>query len=284
MKRFILLSAIAMAALFSLATANAQQKINYRVSTYVKIAPDKEAAALEFAKTNGTKLIREMMNSGQTPLTAIALQKVVYTGVPALDYNYIQTSTYNGAPPEPNATALDPVYRKATGMGVQEYGQKLAAIGTVVGTMVYRVEAAVPGSQTAEGNYIQVVRWKITPQRGADYGNYMQKMQLPLNAQAMKDGRNIGWSTARVVYPGGADAPFDSYTATTMKDLAAALPTAPGNPDQGQLSFAKVFPGQNFSAFVDAGRSLRRAVRSDLIRVMWSIDRSSASTSTSAGR
>jgi len=279
MKRFTLLSTIALTTLSFAATAEAQQKTNYRVSTYLKISPDKEAAALEFARTNGTKLIREMMNAGKTPLTAIALQKIVYTGVPALDYNYIQTNTYEGAPQEPNIGALDPIYRKATGMSMQEYGQKLAAIATVVGTMVYRVEAAVPASQNAEGNYIQVVRWKITPQRGADYGNYMQKMQLPLNAQAMRDGRIVGWSTARVVYPGGADAPFDAYTATTMKDLSAALPTSAGNPDQGQLNFAKVFPGQNFTAFVDEGRALRRAIRSDLVRVMWSMDRSTASTS-----
>jgi hypothetical protein len=274
MKRFLFLSVLAAAALLSTATAVAQQKINYRVSTYIKVAGDKQAATLEFAKTNGTKLIREMMTSGQSPIAAIALQRLVYTGLPALDYNYIQTITYDGAPTEPNPAALDPLYRKATGMSMQEYGSKLAALGSVVGTMVYRVEAAVPGSQTAEGNYIQVVRWKITAQRGADYGNYMQKMQLPLNAQAMKEGRIVGWSAARVVYPGGGDAPFDAYTATTLKDLASALPTSGGGPNQGQTNFAKVFPAEIFEAFVEEGRALRRAVRTDLLKVMWSMDRS----------
>ena len=89
MKRFPLLSFLVVAALLSTATAYAQQ-INYRTSAYIKIAPDKEAAALEFARTTGTKLIRELMNSGQSTISAIALQRLVYTGVPALDYNYIQ--------------------------------------------------------------------------------------------------------------------------------------------------------------------------------------------------
>ena len=273
MKRCSFVSLFAVAALLSATTAVAQQKINYRVSTYIKIAGDKEAAALEFAKSNGTKLIREMMSSGQSPIVSVALQRVVYTGIPALDYNYIQTTSYDGAPVEPNPAALDPVYRKTTGMSMLEYGQKLATFGSVAGTVVYRVEAAVPGSQTAEGNYIQVVRWKITPQRGADYGNFVQKMLLPLNTQALKDGRTIGWSAARVVYPGGAEAPFDAYTATTLKDLASALPTSADALDQGQLNFAKAFPGQNFVAFVDEGRGLRRAVRTELLRVMWSVDR-----------
>ncbi len=273
MKRTLFASLIAVSVLLSTVTAVAQQKINYRVSTYVKIAGDKEAAAVDFAKTSGTKLIREMMASGQSPISAIALQRVVYSGVPALDYNYIQTITYDGAPTEPNPAVLDPLYRKATGMSMQEYGMKLASLGSVAGTMVYRIEAMVPGSQNATGNYIQVVRWKITAQRGADYGNYMQKMQLPLNTQAMKDGRIVGWSTARVVYPGGGDAPFDAYTATTLKDLASALPTS-ANPNQGRMTFEKVFPAEIFGAFVAEGQALRRAVRTDLLKVVWSVDRS----------
>ena len=273
MKRFRITSLLAVSVLLSTVNAVAQQKINYRVSTYVKIAGDKEAATLDFAKTSGTKLMRELMASGQSPIAAIALQRVVYSGVPALDYNYIQTITYDGAPAEPNPAVLDPLYRKATGMSMQEYGVKLAGLGSVVGTMIYRVEAAVPGSQNATGNYIQVVRWKITPQRGADYGNYMQKMQLPLNAQAMKDGRIVGWSAARVVYPGGGDAPFDAYTATTLKDLASALPTS-ANPNQGRTAFEKVFPAEIFTAFVAEGQALRRAVRTDLLKVVWSVDRS----------
>ena len=103
----------------------------------------------------------------------------------------------------------------------------------------------------------------------------MQKLQLPLNAQAIKDGRIIGWTAARVVYPGGGDAPFDAYTSTVVKDLSAALPTSAGTPDQGQMNFAKAFPGQNFTAFVDEGRALRRAVRTELLRVMWSVDSAS---------
>lgn len=116
------------------------------------------------------------------------------------------------------------MYRKATGMSYAEYQQKQASQGgTNVGTMLSRVEATAPGSQLAEGNYIQTVRWKITLNRGADYGNYIQKMVLPLDAQAVKEGRILGWGASRNVYPalpaaGGAT--FDAVTSVTYKDLA----------------------------------------------------------------
>jgi len=66
-----------------------------------------------------------------------------------------------------------------------------------------------------------------------------------------------------------------------VKDLAAALPASAGSPDQGQKNFAQVFPGQNFAAFVDDGRALRRAVRTELLRVMWTVDRSGLGPSAS---
>ena len=42
------------------ATTVAQgQKINYRASVYLKVAPDKEAEAVDFGRTVATKLLRE---------------------------------------------------------------------------------------------------------------------------------------------------------------------------------------------------------------------------------
>jgi len=120
---------------------------------------------------------------------------------------------------------------------------------------------------------------KIAPQRGGDYGRYVQTMLLPLNAQGVKDGRFLSWTAGRVVSPGGADAPFDALTTTTYKDLASALPSTPPNPNQGQMNFEKAFPNQNFSAFVDQGREVRRNVRSEMLRIVTSVQRPTATSS-----
>jgi hypothetical protein len=71
-------------------------------------------------------------------------------------------------------------------------------------------------------------------------------------------------------------------TSTTYKGLAYALPVTAPNADQAQMQFAKTFTGRSYSAFVDQGRALRRAVRTELVRVMVEVDR--PGTVTTANR
>jgi len=85
-------------------------------------------------------------------------------------------SIFDGAPQAPNVAKRDELYRKVTGMSFQEYNQKLNALRTKVGSVLYRVEAAAPGTQTKDGNCLAVTRWKITAGRGGDYGNYVTNM------------------------------------------------------------------------------------------------------------
>jgi hypothetical protein len=198
---------------------------------------------------------------------------------PAINYNYAISVTFDGAPQTPNVVARDQLYRKSTGMSFQDYNQKVNALRTNVGSVLYRVEAATPGSQTKDGNYIAVTRWKITQGRGGDYGNYVTNMLLPLNSAAVKEGRSLGWSASRVVSPGGGNAPFNAVLSNTVKDLAAALPTTLPPPNQGQINFTKVFPGQNFATFNELGQALRTLVRTEMFEVMVAVERPGVSAS-----
>jgi hypothetical protein len=266
MMRRLLVILAAASLLFGTATAFAQQKINYRVSTYIKIAPDKDVAAMEFIRSSGMKLIQELVRSGR--IASYALLRIAYSGIPAADYNYVQVIDFDGAPPEAmNPVARDRLYRKATGLSYAEYQQKLAGFRSVMGTVLSRVEARAPGSQLAEGNYVRTARWKITPMRAGDYRHYLQKMLLPLNSQAVKEGRFVGWNASRTAYPSGGGVAYDATTSHVFKDLASALPTTPASPEQEQTSFAKVFPGESYKTFEDENWALRRTVRVDLWRV-----------------
>jgi hypothetical protein len=102
-------------------------------------------------------------------------------------------------------------------------------------------EAATPGSQTKNGNYIAVTRWKITARRDGDYGNFVTNMLLPLNSLPVKEGRSMSWSAARVVSPGGEEAPFNAVLSNTVKDLTAALPTTAPNPDWARVDLPRCF-------------------------------------------
>ena len=193
----------------------------------------------------------------------------VYAGVGA-EYNYIQVINYDGAPPaDQTPEARDQMYRKATGMAYSDFQKKLASFTTSSSSVFSRIDATVQGPPPAVGNYIRVVRWKVTTGRDADYTNYIKKMTQPMVADGAKQGVFLSWSATRVIFPSGEDVPFDATTSFTYKDMASVVPSTPAVPGQGApASFAKVFPDQTYSSYVDEGRQLRHQVRQELLRVV----------------
>lgn len=256
-----------------LVSAQQGQRIVYQTVAFVNVAPDKTDAFIDFEKNTASKIIRERMKTEQ--ILSWTLYQVVYRGQPASQYNFGVGTIFSGPPSQ----AGQGVVQQATGMSPDAVGAKARSLGTNVGNMLFRTEVGTAGFAPQEGNVATVVQWKITPQRGADYGRYIQTMQLPLNAQGVKEGRFLGWGASRVVSPGGGEAPYDALTYTFYKDLASALPSTAPDPNQGQMQFSKVFPDQNFSAFVDQGRALRRNVRSDMFRIVATVQRPAASSS-----
>ena len=117
MKQSSLASLLVGAVLLSTATAFAQQgqRINYRITNYYNVAPDKVAAMLDDARTSGRKLIQEEIASGVN-ITSWVLLRTAFRGVtPAINYNYAISVDFDGAPQTPNVAARDQTFRKATG-------------------------------------------------------------------------------------------------------------------------------------------------------------------------
>jgi len=281
MKRLLISSLIGAALLLGLANAVAQQpqRVNYRTTTYVNVPPDKAAAMLDFARTTSRKLIQEEMAAGVN-ITTFTISRLVFRGEPAAEFNYAVSTVYDGAPKDMDPAKRDEIYKRATGMSFQEYNQKLTTLGTQVGNRLFRIEGSAP-APIKEGSYANVTTWKIAQGRGADYGNYVQNMLTPLNAQAVKEARSSGWMALRVVSPGGPSAPFDAMIINQVKDLSEALPTAPPSPELAQTRFMQVFPKMSYSAFVDQGQALRTLVGTNLFQVMFAVERGGQTLSSS---
>jgi len=267
MKHLFAIASAVTAILCSHASAYAQEKIQYRSTTFVRIAPEKQAAALDFVRTVGAKLAQESINSGR--MASWSLLRTVYAGV-GTEYNYVQVTNFDGPPPaDLSPEARDQVYRKATGMSYQDYQKKLQSFVTSANSVLSRIEATADGPSPAVGSYVRVVRWKITPGHGADYANYIKKKAQPLNAEGVKEGVFQSWSATRAVFPAGEDVAYDASTSNIYKDMAQVLSPPPANPNQGApAAFAKIFPDQSYTAFVDEGRQLRHQVRQELWRVV----------------
>lgn len=274
MKRIFVLTSALAALMMGTIIVSAQQgqRVTYQTVGFANVAGNNTAAYIDAQKNIVSKIIQERMKTEQ--ILGWTVAQVIYRGSPASEYNFATVTTFSGPPSQVGQG----VAQKATGMSAAELGAKLGPLATNVGNTLNRAEAGTGPVSLQEGNVTTVVTWKITPQRGADYGRYVQTMLLPLNAQGVKDGRFLSWGASRVVSPGGADAPFDAITATTYKDLASALPSTAPDPSQGQMNFMKVFPNQNFSAFVDQGREVRRNVRSQMLRVVTSVQRPTTSS------
>ena len=265
-------------ALVIAAPAQQTAKVQYRSSIYLNVPQDKIPAFLEYQRNTVKKVMQERINSGEN-LESWALYSLLYRGSPALDYNYISSAVFSGPPPEPNPTRRDQAVKKAVAMTYPEYMQKLNASSTVTGSVLSRVEGAAPGSQVKEGNVIRVVRWKIEPNRGADYADYIQTLTA-VQSQAVKEGQFLGWAAARVVSPGGPDTPYDAVTSFIHKDLASAL-QGPGSQALAQATFTKVYPQKSFTNHIDQGRAVRKLVRTELLRAIAAVERPATATTSS---
>ncbi|HET7084851.1 MAG TPA: hypothetical protein VFI23_08780 [Rhizomicrobium sp.] len=267
MKRLLAIASAAAALLCTNLSVHAQEKVHYRTATFVTIAPDKQAEALDFVRTVGIKLAQENINSGR--LTSWSLLRTAYAGV-GTDYNFIQVTTFDGPPaPELSPEARDQMYRRVIGMSYQDYQKKLTSFLTSGNSVLSRIEASVDGPPAAVGSLVRVSRWKITAGRGTDYANYIKTKVQPLNAEGVKEGVFQSWSASRAIFPSGDDVSYDATTSNIYKDMAQVLSPPPANPNQGApAAFAKIFPDKSYAAFVDEGRQLRHLVRAELWRVV----------------
>ena len=269
MKRMFILCLVIATLMMGTIIMSAQQgqRIAYYTFGFANVAGNNTAAYIDFQKNTVRKIIQERMKTEQ--ILDWSVNQVIYRGLPESQYNFVTVTGFSGPPTQ----AGQGVVQTATGMTAADLAAKFGPLATNVGNELTRGEAGTAPVAIQEGNVVTVVSWKIAPQRGADYGRYVQTMLLPLNAQGVKDGRFLAWGAVRVVSPGGGDAPVDAMTATFYKDVASALPSTPPNANEGQMNFTKAFPNQNFSAFVDQGRDVRRNVRSEMWRVVTSVQR-----------
>src|SRR2546428_14064395 len=111
MKRSHLFPAVGLALLLASAVGLAQQsqRINYRITNYFSVAPEKVGAMLQEARTTERKLMEERLASGEN-ITFWVLLREAYRGVPANSYNYAISITFDGAPQAPNVAKRDELH------------------------------------------------------------------------------------------------------------------------------------------------------------------------------
>jgi hypothetical protein len=263
---FVLVSLIA-----GVAFTQQPEPDRYVAVTYIKVLPGQGEAYRAHLATNAKKFYKELMATNANVLTWSAA-RAMYQGMEhGNDFDYVAATVFAGSPPEPGAN-MDAVFQKAVGMSQAEYGQKLTAMRTVVGTEVLRRRAGTTGPGAfKEGDFRVVARIRVTPGMGDEYIAMAQTMTQPLMQARVAGGELKGWSMWSRVFPAGAGTSYDAMTVTHWKDLASAIRGL--DPAKGLEAFAKAHPGKNYATFINNGADYSQLQQRNIMQVVALVER-----------
>jgi hypothetical protein len=245
----------------------AQQTVNvenqYVAITYFHVPADKDAEYNQVLRASSKKYYEELINQPGSNLWAWGVARMLYTGTHGGEANYVSSSLYDGPPANPNTAANDALLRKVTGQDPEEYRRHLNTLRTVVGTELLRGIAWARGP-VPEDSYRVVSYLKITTNKGAAFRDLIKQAWQPIYADALKEGKILGWGAWGYVFPRGADTPYDALTSMTFKDLPSAVKGLEGM----DAAFAKAHPGVSMVGAIDALRDTRKVTRTVLSRIL----------------
>lgn len=258
----------------------------YVVLTYQKVLPGQVDAYQAHVTGMAKKFYQELLNTNPK-LVHWSSARVMYKGIDegrGQDFDYVSATVTNGPPAEPGAN-LDAVYAKL-GTTAAEYGKKLSAMRTNVGTEVLRRVAGTSATGTGtskEGDFRISSQIRIKSGMGSEYWDRARTLTLPTMQESVAQGDFKAWSLWGRVFPSGAATAYDVMGVTTHKDLASALEGSP-NPNRGLERFMKANPGKNFSTYVSNGTEYSEMQRRTITQVVALVERTAGAGRTSENK
>ena len=210
----------------------------YVVLTYLKVLPGQGDAYQAHVTGMAKKFYQEAMNVSPN-LVHWSSARVMYKGIDegqGQDFDYVSAAVTNGPPPEPGGN-MDAIFAKL-GTTQAEYGKKLSAMRTIVGTEVLRRIAgtsATGAGTSKEGDFRVSNQVRIKSGMGSEYTDRARTLTLPMMQEAVAQGDLKAWSLWGRVFPSGAATSYDVMGVTTHKSLASVLEAAPPEPRDGAV-------------------------------------------------
>ncbi len=236
----------------------------YSTAIYVRVAPEKEAAFIEFYKTGaGAKVARARMKADPDAI-GWSLRRAIYAGDPAPSANFVIIAAGNGAPKDPDPVKRDELYRAASNMSYAEYMQKVRSMSEQIGQTISHVHHRTENYVTVEGDIVVATRLKAAEGKVAEFSDFEKNFRFPAAAARVQDGKAKGWSYSHNSFP-GSSLRYDATEAAVYKDMASAMQINTGT---AMAAFAKVFPGKDYARYVSDRRDLSKVVRTDVYRIM----------------
>jgi hypothetical protein len=190
------------------------------------------------------------------------LAKLVFPAGEDAPFHYSSNTWHDTAPNlDPDPSLNEAIYRKMD-MTADQFMTRLDATSTLVRTSVtVRLETV---GTIEKGDFARVDFMKVKPGRGAEYVGLERTIYKPLREERVKSGHLKAWALNAVVYPSGAERPYDFYTINASKD-SAGLQGALGN---AMEMFPRIHPGKNFVAIQNQTNEVRTLVNGYVYRIL----------------
>lgn len=270
-------SLLAFAALVALARPTAApaqttmdwDKQTYRTALTLKALPGQAAALAEFYKTGpGAKTVQARLKDNPK-LQSWSLLRNVYPGDAGVEVDHLISVTTSGAPSEPNPELNQRIAREAAGMSYADYMARVRSMTNQVGQILSHIHHMTAAAPIAEGDYVVVRRLKTRENQAQALYALARERMLPLAEEQVKAGGTFkAWSFAHVSFPTGESTSFDATESRAFKDLASAVASTGGAGSSAATRFAKKFPDQSYTAYIDSFRGAAKIVRTEVYRVV----------------
>ncbi len=268
MTKNTLAAGMVLAAAFTASPAAAQTAVKadgqYVMLSYFKVDPQQAAAYEDWIKTKSKAFYTALMNEPGSNLWGWSIAQILYPGMDEDAPTHVASLIYNGPPQGgDNAARADALLKQVTGMEGAEARKKLASMREALGSELVRGIAWTPGS-SPEGSYRVVGYYKSETGSAAENRQISRDVWQPVYAKAAAAGKLLAWSSWSYVFPRGTDTQYDMLTATTFKDLPAAV--------QGYLpsaaDFSAAHPDANLVSAVDQLRGARKMSKAMVSRII----------------
>ncbi len=238
-RRSLLAATLGLLAISGMQAQQQQQQQRTMTITYRKAAPGKGADHRKFVETSWKKYMQAAVDEGGVQgAMALRLTAPYAAGSPH-DWAVVVMPTKR-----PSLAGLDPAVaeaqaKKAGFANRQAYLDQGNALSSVV--RAEWVNTAMRIGSIQAGNYIRASRYMAPQEHRAEQLEFLRDVALPLNSQAMKDGRIVGWSVNTPVgaLGGPNEAGFSTSIVVVLKD-ADSVWAGPAPVDEARIK--QVFP------------------------------------------
>jgi len=226
------------------------------VADYMKVPPEKLNEYLQVEQTIWKPLHRQRINQGI--IVGWYLYAVNFAGTES-EFNYVVLNLYDDQEhlESPwSADILAEVHPKLEAQDIM--AQTIKCRENVRSELFYSIVVAPEIPLARPASYLQVNYMNVAPGNQSDYERLEKDIWQPVHNEMVSSGRTAGWGLWALLFPRGADLPYQYCTLNAFSDFSYVFDL------DYSSSFSKTHPDLDPSEIASETQDSRTVVRTEL--------------------